>query len=407
MSVDDANRGNGSSKPSAANNGSVESSGTSDPAQDSSVLNGESQEEHSRRSQILNLSWLNKKSIIAILSSMALVASALANINDVTDLGGRILNVATTQGATPEIKELLRSHYEEVGDQKYKEAFADFGKIEQERLGGLESYKGANANWCPAVDANVGEPEVNQIIGDKATATVSVHYEHKCGESPDKFGSQAKYVWHLSKVNGEWKLEERDQETVDPVYAHYPSEIGNGGPTYSDLSRGAERGSMDTVSSVRASNTALATSDACGDTYTYEPANAADRNPKTAWQVAGTGTGQWIELKYDKPIRADRVGIIPGYAKIDSCDGTDRFYQRYVVQRAEIQFSDESNVIADFERKPKMQFVDVPNIETTSVRVTILASYSPKLHHPDGSTYPLLVGVAAISEIQVEKDEQG
>jgi hypothetical protein len=404
MNVDDENRGNESPQPSAANNGSAESSGTNDSAQKSHVPNGEPQEELSLGSQVLNLSWLNRKRMIAILSSLALIAGILGNINDVTDFGRRVLNVATTQGAAPEIKELLRSHYEEVADQKYKEAFADFGKIEQERRGGFESYKKANTIWCPAVDANVGEPEVNQINGDKATATVSVHYEHKCGQSPDKFGSQSKYVWHLSKVNGEWKLEELDQETVDPVYAHYPSEIENGGPTHSDLSGGAEQGNID---SVRASNTATSALDACGDKHTYEPANVVDRNPKTSWQVAGTGTDQWIELSYDKPIRVDRVGIIPGYAKIDPCDGTDRFYQSYTVRKAEILFSDGSNVVADFERKPEKQFVDVPNIETTSMRVTILASHSPKLHHPDGSTYSLLLGKAAISEIRAEKDEQG
>jgi hypothetical protein len=141
MSVGDENRANESPQPSAANNGSSESSGTNDSAQNSGVLNGESQEQLSLRSQILNLNWLNWKRMIAILSSMALIAGALGNINDVTDFGRRILNVTTTQRATPEIKELLTSHYEEVGDQKYKEAFADFGKIEQERLGGFESYK--------------------------------------------------------------------------------------------------------------------------------------------------------------------------------------------------------------------------------------------------------------------------
>jgi hypothetical protein len=404
MSIDDENRGNESPQPSAANNGGAESSGTNDSAQDSGVMNGESQEELSLRSQLLNLSWLNWKRIITILSSLALIAGVLGNINDVTDFGSRILSVATSQRATPEIKELLRSHYEEVGNQKYKAAFADFGEVEQERLGGFESYKEANASWCPAVKANVEEPEVNRISGDEATATVSVHYEHKCGESSDTFGSQSKYVWHLSKIDGEWKLVERDQESVDPVYSHYPVEIENGGPRYSELGGGAQQKSND---SVRASKTAISALDACGDKNTYDPANVVDGKENTAWQVAGTGTGQWIELKYHKPISVDRVGIIPGYAKIDPCDGTDRFYQAYAVRKAEIQFSDGSEVVADFEQKPKMQFVDVPKTETTSVRVTILASYSPKLHHPDGSTYGALFGKAAISEIHVEEDEQG
>jgi hypothetical protein len=378
------------------------SEGPTGTRQQPGVPSGDDQEGSSLTAQSLGLRWLSSKRLLGILSSLVVIAGVVASIYDVGNFGGAILNVVVTQEPTEEIERLLVTHYEEVGNHKYKEAFADYGRVEQKRQGGFEGYKDWLTNWCPPVDADVGQPEVNSINGDKATATVSVHYQHKCGKSPATYASQAKYVWNLSKVNGVWKLAERDQETVDPVYAHYPEEVDNQGPKYSKLSGGSNQGEP---GSVRTSNTAVAGLDACGDEHVYAPANTVDGKPDTTWEVAGTGVGQWIELDYKKPISVNRVGIIPGYAKIDPCDGTDRFYQLYTVRKAEIKFSDGSIVeTRTFDRKPAMQFTHLPNTErTSSVRITILATYPPKLHHPDGSTYDTLLGKAAISEIQVRK----
>jgi hypothetical protein len=96
----------------------------------------------------------------------------------------------------------------------------------------------------------------------------------------------------------------------------------------------------------------------------------------------------------------DRIGIVPGYDKVDPTDGTYRFYQDYVIREAEIRFSDGSTVHATFERDPAMQFTDVPETKIDSITITILDSYPPG-NSPTGETYPYTINKAAISEIKV------
>jgi WD40 repeat protein len=189
--------------------------------------------------------------------------------------------------------------------------------------------------------------------------------------------------------------------TASSEYAHPPNlQVKNGGPTYSRLGGGAEQASLD---SIKTSHTALSTSDGCGNKVSYEPEKVMDDEPTTAWKVGGDGAGEWIELKYDKPIEVSRVGIIPGYAKTDPCEGTDRFYQYRVVKNVKIEFSDGSSVEKSFRQRPQMQFVDVPDTKTSSVRVTIQDTYPPATNKPYyGLPYGETFETAAISEIEVE-----
>lgn len=54
-------------------------------------------------------------------------------------------------------------------------------------------------------------------------------------------------------------------------------------------------------------------SDACGDIIEYKPSNLVDGLRNTSWQVAGSGVGERVEPRYEKPIKVSSVGIIPGY----------------------------------------------------------------------------------------------
>lgn len=299
------------------------------------------------------------------------------------------------------LENLLVSHYEQVGTEKYAAAFANFSEAEQDRRGSAGDYTQDNQTWCKDVGSDVREPEIDDIEGNEATGTVSVVYHTTCGGLPYKFDTETRYVWGLVKEDGEWKLDSRDDERVE--YSRVPGEVENGGTEISSF-EGPEKGNLDTI---RASNTATSGQDACGVTFNYPPANVVDDNPKTAWQVGGTGVDQWIELTYEEPIKVNRVGIIPGYAKKDRCDGTDRFYQYYVVREARIQFSDGSEVEVDFEKKPEMQFKTVNGHVTKSLRITILDAYPPG-DKPGGSSFDYedtgTWGKAAISEIKVEQD---
>ena len=299
------------------------------------------------------------------------------------------------------IENLLVSHYEQVGTEKYRAAFANFSEAEQDRRGSAEDYAEDNQTWCKDVGSDVREPEIDDIEGNEATGTASVVYHTTCGGLSHVFDTETRYVWGLVKEDGEWKLDSREDERVE--YSRVPGEVENGGTELSSF-EGPEKGSLD---SVRASSTATSGQDACGDTFNYPPGNVVDDDPETAWQVGGTGVNQWIELTYEEPIKVDRIGIIPGYAKTDRCDGTDRFYQYYVVREARIQFSDGSDVEVDFEKKPEMQFESVNGHETKSLRITILDAYPPG-DKPGGSSFDYedtgTWGKAAISEIKVEQN---
>lgn len=154
-------------------------------------------------------------------------------------------------------------------------------------------------------------------------------------------------------------------------------------------------------SSVTASSTTPPAPDAAGNMISYDPENVVDGQNSTAWNVDGDGVGQSITLNYDKPVTVDRIGIIPGYDKVDPTDGTHRFYQLYVIKKAQIDLSDGTSVKASFSRDPSMQFTDVPNTTTDSVKVTILDTYPPG-NSPYGDNYPYLLYKAAISEISVK-----
>lgn len=133
----------------------------------------------------------------------------------------------------------------------------------------------------------------------------------------------------------------------------------------------------------------------------YEPENAVDGDTGTAWQVEEDSTGEYILIEYEQPVTVDRVGLIPGYDKFDPVNGVDRFYQRHVIESAEIELSDGSATEAEFEKEPDMQFTELPEKQTDYVRIEILDTYDQS-EGAQGGGYDTLVERAAISEIQVE-----
>lgn len=163
---------------------------------------------------------------------------------------------------------------------------------------------------------------------------------------------------------------------------------------------GASEVSPQTVS---ASSTAPPQRDAAGISYTYDPEKATDSEADTAWQVSGDGSGEYIQIDYPEEVTVERVGVIPGYDKVDPNSGTNRFYQRNILKTATLEFSDGSTEEATFEEDPRMQFTEVEPIETDHVRVTIEETYPAGYSWDDSSdsTAPP-VDNTAISEVLVE-----
>ena len=138
-----------------------------------------------------------------------------------------------------------------------------------------------------------------------------------------------------------------------------------------------------------ASSTAAPGRDFSGAPVTYEPGNAIDGDITTTWRTPGPGSGERLTLTLPGPTSITRVGLVPGYAKIDEADGTDRFTQNRRIRSVRWLFADGTGVVQDFEPRPELQFTDVVTTSPTVV-VEILATTEPGERD-----------FAAISEIEV------
>jgi hypothetical protein len=83
---------------------------------------------------------------------------------------------------------------------------------------------------------------------------------------------------------------------------------------------------------------APAGTDAAGNPITYEAERTLDGRPETAWRCEGAAVGVRLVYEFYQPMAITAVGLIPGYAKIDPTDGTDRFLENYTVTAVEWQF---------------------------------------------------------------------
>ncbi len=131
-----------------------------------------------------------------------------------------------------------------------------------------------------------------------------------------------------------------------------------------------------TPSSVEATATAPPGTDARGAVVTYAAANLVDGDPTTAWRVPGPGQGVVLTLRFDKPVIVTRIGLIPGYAKVDPADGSNRFFQNRRVHRVRYGAVGVSRE-ASFVDQPELQTVDITSKPSTEVTVEILESTAP------------------------------
>lgn len=116
---------------------------------------------------------------------------------------------------------------------------------------------------------------------------------------------------------------------------------------------------------------------ACGTTTTFEPEHLLDHDATTAWRTAGDGVGRQITLNLGGSTRVTSVGLTNGYAKIDPCDGTDRYFQNRRVTEVRWSFDDGSSVtqaLDPTDRSTQFRSVDA---ETVRVQVEILATTPP------------------------------
>jgi hypothetical protein len=182
-----------------------------------------------------------------------------------------------------------------------------------------------------------------------------------------------------------------------------PANGTRGGPTSSGVATTGPTGSTTSTSTtlppiptdlavagVEVPATAPGSTDGCGKDVAFDGGRVADDQSETAWRMEGDGSGQTLTLSLGGVHRIVSVGMIPGYALTDPCDGTDRFAQNRRVTRVTWQFDDGSApVVQDLRDAREMQRVAV-SAQATTVTVRI-----------DGVTADPERDFTAISEIDV------
>ena len=128
--------------------------------------------------------------------------------------------------------------------------------------------------------------------------------------------------------------------------------------------------------SVWASDVGNPSQDAAYQTITYEAERAVDGRLDTAWLVEGSGINEYIHLDFGTPVRISSIQLVPGYAKVDPRDHTNRFFQMRRVLRVRFEFSDGSGKEEAFEEKPELQSSTFKPIVSTFVRIVILETTS-------------------------------
>jgi hypothetical protein len=127
----------------------------------------------------------------------------------------------------------------------------------------------------------------------------------------------------------------------------------------------------------------------CGEVTSYDVANVQDVDWNTAWRVKGDGTGQTVTLTLPGPTRLTQVGLLPGYAKVDPCNGAARFPQLRRITKVAWIFQDGSRVEQAFAELPETQMMPV-DVVTNVVTVEIA-----------GTTPPGSIDYTPISEIRL------
>jgi serine/threonine protein kinase len=125
-----------------------------------------------------------------------------------------------------------------------------------------------------------------------------------------------------------------------------------------------------------ASSTAESGFDAGGNTTSFSALNVLDGDPTTAWRTPGDGAGEWVTIDLGSTKEVTNVGLIPGYAKIDPVDGTDRFYDNRRITEVEWRFDDGQAVRQTFDETATVQSIPV-DAETRAVEVYIVSTTEP------------------------------
>jgi hypothetical protein len=112
-----------------------------------------------------------------------------------------------------------------------------------------------------------------------------------------------------------------------------------------------------------------------GNTITYEPDLTLDAVPATAWRCPGSAVGHQLVYDFGRPVMLTSVGLVPGYAKVDPVDGSNRFAENRTVTAVTWRFDDGTTHRQTIDSPgPSLVTVDLPRAVSTSELVLEIAS---------------------------------
>ncbi|MGH3811486.1 MAG: NADase-type glycan-binding domain-containing protein [Pseudonocardiaceae bacterium] len=161
----------------------------------------------------------------------------------------------------------------------------------------------------------------------------------------------------------------------NPATPPNQSQVATPSPDRSDPSRTTS--ALLGTASASASCISSAGRDVNGTIFTYEPDKAIDNVRDTAWRCDGDGVGQWLKISFQSSATLTSIGIMPGYAKTDPSDGTDRYAQNRRISAVSYTFDDGSTVTQSLGTGAldrSTQTVSLPNVSTSHMTITILSS---------------------------------
>ena len=116
---------------------------------------------------------------------------------------------------------------------------------------------------------------------------------------------------------------------------------------------------------------APAGTDAGGNVVQYFGEQTIDNRLDTAWRCPGSAVGEELVFDFGHPVTIRDVGLVPGYAKVDEFDGTNRFTQNRTVSGVTWRF-DDGTALDQVIRFPSPTFDRVALSEPVTTRTVVL-----------------------------------
>lgn len=133
--------------------------------------------------------------------------------------------------------------------------------------------------------------------------------------------------------------------------------------------------------------------EADGSTVSYAPDLVLDEDPATAWRCPGDGRGQRLTIDLGSAATIDEVALVPGYAKTDPADATDRYAQNRRLTKVRWVFDGGVALEQTLDPSPErrdLQRATVPAVRSGTVVLEVLES-------SDGARDSVAIGSVVLS----------